>query len=148
MLSSELLGSYVVHGKMPRRIFIKGRSTFVCFECRQYIKRHVGVMAWCAASREYLPEDPVPCPTCGRSCRWVSYKVEVPPHTDTRRWQKLLDRINESRQRHINEHRLRVTREKHELEQRINELLSRPANKDRGREIDRLRRMLDRLNDS
>lgn len=137
---------------MHRRISIQGLSTFVCFDCRKHVKRHVGSLIVCEASRDRSPENPVPCPACGRPCRWVNYKTEVPPHEDKRRWRLLRDRLDESRQRRIAEHRVSVANKKRErkqeLEQKIGALLSRPPNKDRSRLINELRRELARLNDS
>lgn len=104
---------------MYRRVSVRGLSTFVCFDCRKYLKRHVGRLIVCDASRECSPEHPVPCPACGRPCRWVSYKTEVPSHTDKRRWQLLRDYLNESRQRRVDEYRVRAAEKKRQKKQEL-----------------------------
>ena len=105
-------------------------NAWVCFDCRH------------AVSRPPYYRGGVPCPTCGRPCRSIGYKIPVPPKRDVKRWRALREQIiKEAIERRDRRYSLGVRR-RHHLEQLIRKLESRPHHPGREKSIRQLRRQL------
>ena len=103
---------------------------YVCFDCRTAI-RH-------PKTAKQAPK----CLSCGAECFCLGYKVEIPKHTEHKEWQAI---YNESmrRQRESNDRMaLFRVRRIHWLEHEIDRLSAMPENRDRSRQIKKLREEL------
>ena len=105
---------------------------WVCFDCR-------------IALRQPKVSEEIPlCPDCGRECFCLGYKVEIPRRDAVRAWRQLRE---ESRRRY-HAHQDRVNRwrvrRKHDLEKEIARMEAMEENKDRSRQIKKLKEELTR----
>jgi hypothetical protein len=65
-------------------VYMAGNGTWVCFDCREAVRRPTQHKA------------AVPCPSCRQPCRYVGTETPLPPKRDAKAWQKLRARINAS----------------------------------------------------
>lgn len=107
-----------------------GTAAWVCFDCRVAVRR----------STAFAGE--VPCPTCGKPCSYLGYKIPVPPKAKRREWSALHQQLARERsERHLAADEAAV-RNKHDLEQEIARLEAMPANEGRAKAIQLLKRRL------
>ena len=103
---------------------------YVCFDCRTAI-RH-------PKTAKQAPK----CLSCGAPCFCLGYKVEIPKHTEQKEWQAIhkesMRRLRESNDRMA----LSRVRRAHWLEHEIARLSAMPENRDRSRQIKKLREEL------
>jgi hypothetical protein len=103
---------------------------WVCFECRT-TRRHPKM------------SDQIPlCPDCGRECFCLGYKVEVPRREAVREWRQLREecwRRLHARQDHVQRSNVR---RQHDLEKEITRMEALGENKDRERQINKLKEEL------
>jgi hypothetical protein len=108
------------------------KSSFVCFDCRQILRRARGAA-------------PVGCSRRGEMARFVGYKLRFPKREDVAGWSRLRERMAKAaREEEADAARARV-RARHALERRVKDLRVRPPRKDREREIRELRRRIEAL---
>ncbi|HEX7901269.1 MAG TPA: hypothetical protein VF950_26155 [Planctomycetota bacterium] len=108
----------------------EGKASFVCFDCRQILRRARGAV-------------PVRCSRCGEMARFAGYKLRFPKRGDVAGWSRLRELIAKAaREEEADAARARV-RARHALERRLKELEARPSSKDREREIRELRRRIE-----
>ena len=119
-------------------------GTWVCFDCRRAVRRPTWrLVAFC---RPWLIGSTgvgrVRCPCCGRACRFLGPTIEVPPKRDVAGWRRLREQVNAFRVKAVEARDRRAVRGRHDLEQRIGDLQSRPPNAGRDRLVRRLREKL------
>ena len=107
-----------------------GTAAWVCFECRTAVRR----------STVYSGD--VPCPTCGKLCAYLGYKIPVPPKDKRREWAALRTQLSRERSQRELAADIAAVRKRHDLEQEIVRLEAMPANAGRARAIALLRRRL------
>jgi uncharacterized Zn finger protein (UPF0148 family) len=84
----------------------------------------------------------VTCPTCGKPCSYLGYKIPVPPKNKRREWSELHQQLARERsERDLEAHEAAV-RSRHDLEQEIARLEAMPANEGRAKAIRLLKRRL------
>jgi len=110
-----------------------GSSAWVCFECRTAVRRP-----------NYGVRD-VPCPHCGQICKYLGYKIPVPPNREIKVWEALRRQLNDDAQKHADSEYEKTVRNRHNIEQEIKRLESRPENTGRTKAIRHLKRMLENL---
>ena len=108
-----------------------GKAAWVCFDYRLAVRRDT----------QYRGD--VPCPECGNLCRYLGYKIPVPPKRDIATWNQLRDQLNNEQREHQEAQFVKSVRRRHQLEQEIAELESRPENAGRKVAIRELRKRLD-----
>jgi Fe-S-cluster containining protein len=84
----------------------------------------------------------VPCPRCGKACRYLGYKIPVPPKRDERAWRELREQLQREKANAVEFFHLRRVRERHEFEKLLAKLQTRPSNPGRTRMIRKLKRQL------
>ena len=84
----------------------------------------------------------VPCPRCRQLCQFLGPTIEIPPQRDERAWERLQTRVSQLGAAALEDRFRESVRRRHELEQRIRELESHPANVGRDRLIKQLREQL------
>jgi hypothetical protein len=107
-----------------------GTAAWVCFDCRAAVRR----------STAFAGE--IPCPTCGKLCAYLGYKIPVPPKDKQREWSALRDQLARERMQRELATDAAAVRARHELEQEIARLEAMPANEGRAKAIRLLRRRL------
>ena len=113
-----------------RLVRAMSNTTWVCFECREAVRRpgstHTAVL----------------CPKCGQPCRNVGHRIRLPSKRAAKAWETLRASWQEQS---IAEaeclHRYRV-RQIHRIEQEIARLQTMPANEGRQKRIGLLRKRL------
>ena len=124
------VGPAVVHSTLVRGQGFVGNANWVCFDCREAVRRPT----------YYL--EAVPCPRCGGTCQCLGTKIRIPSKSDERAWEDLRACIREGRFAAVERlERMRVHR-RHRLERQIAELEKRPANEGRARTLHLLRERL------
>lgn len=108
-----------------------GNATWLCFDCRQAVRRPV------------LYKKCVPCSSCGKPCRCIGTKIPVPPKQDEHAWQVLRESLRQARTDAQQRQYITRIRRRHGLEKRIGELQRRPLNDGRERLLRILRRQLE-----
>jgi uncharacterized Zn finger protein (UPF0148 family) len=107
-----------------------GTAAWVCFECRAAVRRDTA----------YVGE--VTCPTCGKPCSYLGYKIPVPPKDKRREWAALHQQLARERSdRDLATYEAAV-RSRHDLEQEIARLEAMPTNEGRTKAIRLLKRRL------
>jgi hypothetical protein len=110
-----------------------GKATWVCFDCRQVMRRPI------------LHAGPMPCPRCGQPGRSLGTQARVPARTEDRAWRTLRESFRERRLAEVDRlARWRVA-ERHHVERRLAELEARPTDGRREAAIRRLRERLEAL---
>lgn len=107
-----------------------GTAAWVCFDCRAAVRRHTA----------YVGE--VPCPTCGKLCSYLGYRIPVPPKDKQREWSALRDQLARERMQRELAVDAAAVRDRHDLEQEIARLEAMPANEGRAKAIRLLRHRL------
>src|SRR5690606_12790508 len=98
-----------------------GTAAWVCFDCLVAVRR----------STAFAGEGP--CPTCGKPCSYLGYKIPVPTKAKRREWSALHQQMARERsERHLAADQAAV-RNKHDLEQEIARLEAMPANEGRAK---------------
>ena len=111
-------------------ISIMGTAAWVCFTCRAAVRRNT----------TFAGE--VPCPTCGRPCSYLGYKIPVPPKHKRREWSALHQQLSRERfARDIAADEASV-RNRHNLEQEIARLEVMLPNEGRAKAVQLLIRRL------
>ena len=120
------------------------KGTWVCFDCRVAVRRDT----WRLVTHIH-PEligdtcgDSVSCPHCRGACQFLGPSIAVPPKRDVASWRRLQSEISEFRQSEAARQQKTATRQKHDLEQRIRDLKSRPASSGRTRLVKELEKEL------
>lgn len=107
-----------------------GMAAWVCFDCRAAVRRSIAFAG------------EVPCPTCGRLCSYLGYKIPVPPRAKARDWSALRDRLARERVQNDLAADIATVRDRHALEHEIARLEAMPSNQGRAQAIQLLRRRL------
>lgn len=108
-------------------------DNWVCFVCR-------------TSRREPLTTDRIPtCHDCGAECFCIGCKFGVPKRDAVKEWRELQAEFTRWVDAGREGRRLRLTREKHFLEKEIARMEALPLNKDRTRQIKRLKEELARF---
>ena len=107
-----------------------GMAAWVCFDCRAAVRRNTA----------YTGE--VPCPTCGKPCSYLGYKIPVPPKDKRREWSALHQQLALERSERDLAADEAAVRNRHDLEQEIARLEAMPANEGRAKAVRLLRRRL------
>lgn len=107
-----------------------GMAAWICFDCRAAVRRSTTF------------EGEVPCPTCGRLCSYLGYKIPVPPKAKAKDWSALRDQLSRERMREDLAADVAAVRDRHALEQEIARLEAMPPNQGRAQAIRLLRRQL------
>jgi hypothetical protein len=107
-----------------------GNSAWVCFDCREAVRRLT----------QYRGE--VSCPKCARPCRCLGYKIPVPPKRNVGAWERLRKSLDEERVRGAEAQHASAIRRRHDIEQEIRDLESKPANAGRAKAVRLLKRRL------
>jgi hypothetical protein len=102
-------------------------NNWVCFACRTS-QRH----------QKLSGRVPV-CPDCGADCFCLGYKVEVPRREAIRAWHRLQDECRRRVFSRIKSEQRWEVRRKHDLEKEIVRMERLGENKDRARQIKRLK---------
>lgn len=90
--------------------------------------------------RKTRPLARVPlCTSCGSECFNLGHKVEVPKKSDQGAWRELRDECRRRAMTAIDEAAVRKVRRKHATEKEIVRLSAMPENRDRTRQIKKLR---------
>lgn len=105
-----------------------GTAAWVCFDCRAAVRR----------STAFAGE--VPCPTCGKLCSYLGYKIPVPPKGKVKDWSALRDQLSRERMQNDLVADVTAVRDRHALEQEIARLEAMPPNQGRAQAIRLLRR--------
>ena len=111
------------------------KGTWVCFKCRTAVRRdtwrHVTYL------RPELIGDTmtgrVRCPHCRSACQFLGPSIAIPPKRELTSWRRLQAEVTQFRQDVAADRQKSATRKKHDLEQRIRDLKSRPASSGRAR---------------
>ena|SRR5690606_19995624 len=107
-----------------------GTAAWVCFDCRAAVRRNTAFAG------------EVPCPTCGKLCSYLGYKIPVPPKDKRREWSDLRDQLARERSARDLAAEEAAVRRRHDLEQEIARLEALPANDGRSKAIQLLKRRL------
>lgn len=106
-------------------------AAWICFHCRTAVRR------------DTLHRSAVPCPTCGKPCSYLGYKIPVPPKRKRRDWLRLREQlVHERTERDLCAEQRKV-RHRHDLEREIARLEALPPNTSRARSIHVLRKRLE-----
>src|SRR5688572_20496903 len=100
-----------------------GTAAWVCFDCRAAVRRS---SAFAGA---------VSCPTCGKPCAYLGYKIPVPPKAKAREWAALHQQLSHERLQRELDAETSAVRCKHDLEQEIARLEAMPANEGRAQAV-------------
>ena len=119
-------------------------GTWVCFDCRLAVRRRtwrwvLGFAPWLIGSTELAD---VRCSKCHKACHFLGPAVEIPPKRDVAAWTQLRDEVSQMRTKALDDRFKGSVRRRHDLEQKIREFQTRPANSDRDKEIKKLREQL------
>src|SRR5688572_15393659 len=106
-------------------------STWVCFGCRQVVRRPASGRA------------AVKCPRCGSACKCLGQKIPVPLRERAAAWRALENRLTKAAIDWSVRQAQKAIERRHYVEKRILELASRPSSPSLGRQIQGLRRELD-----
>jgi uncharacterized Zn finger protein (UPF0148 family) len=110
-----------------------GTAAWVCFDCRSAVRRNTA------------HDGAVPCPTCGKPCAYLGYKIPVPPKDKEREWATLREQLARERMESLLASHARTVRERHDLEQEIARLEAMPENEGRRKAIRVLQGKLERM---
>ena len=91
-------------------------AAWVCFDCRAAVRRNT----------PFVGE--VPCPTCGKLCSYLGYRIPVPPKSKRREWSELHQQLARERSERDLAAVQAAVRDRHDLEQEIARLEAMPAN--------------------
>jgi hypothetical protein len=116
-------------------------GTWVCFECRTAVRRPTWRLVtylrpWLIGSTVV---GNVRCPTCRQACSFLGPTIEIPPKRDAAAWDRLRDQVATVHAAAEAGRFKRSVRRRHDLEQRIRDLESRPPNPGRDALIKQLR---------
>ena len=116
-------------------------GTWVCFECRLAVRRPTWRLVtylrpWLIGSTDV---GKVRCAKCRESCHFLGPTIEIPPKQDVAAWNRLREQVAEVHNTAADERFKESVRRRHDLEQRIRELETRPANSGRDALIKKLR---------
>lgn len=120
------------------------KGTWVCFKCRTAVRR----ATWRLVTyvRPELVGDTmtgrVRCPHCRRACQFLGPSIAIPPKREVSSWRRLQADVAQFREDVGGDRKKSATRKKHDLEQRIRDLKSRPASSGRTRLIKELEKEL------
>lgn len=107
-----------------------GTAAWVCFDCRGAVRRNT------AFTGEVL------CPTCGKRCSYLGYKIPVPPKGKLREWSALREQLARERSNRELNADVSAVRRRHDLEQEIARLEAMPTNEGRVTAVRLLERQL------
>lgn len=95
-----------------------GNSTWVCFQCREAVRRPT------------QGTHQVTCSRCGGECTNLGYKIETPKKRDGEAWTRLAENLHDQTWRQLLSRQAASVSERHAhaLEQEISELQQREAN--------------------
>jgi hypothetical protein len=102
--------------------------SWVCFECHLVVRQ--------PKTAKRVPK----CVGCGAGCYCLGYKVEVPKKEDARGWRRLRDDCRDRELDQADADAVAKVREAHDAERRIAQLSELPANKERLKLIEELRK--------
>ncbi|MDJ0976759.1 MAG: hypothetical protein QNJ98_20050 [Planctomycetota bacterium] len=108
------------------------RAAWACFDCRKAVRHALRT-----------PDDVV-CPQCGDAAPYLGYKIPVPRRRDIKAWRALKADLQRAAQRTAEAAYQDRVRCIHDLEARLVDLETRPANEGRRRLIAQLRAHLER----
>ena len=107
-----------------------GTAAWVCFNCRAAVRRNTA-----------FAKD-VPCPTCGKLCSYLGYKIPVPAKGRHREWAALHQQLARERSEREIAAEMESVRDRHDLEQEIAKLEEMPPNEGRDKLVRLLKRRL------
>ena len=109
------------------------KGTWVCFKCRTAVRRDTWRLI--TYVRPELVGDTmkggVRCPHCRTACQFIGPSIAIPPKRGVASWRRLQADVTRFRQTVAAGLHKSAIRKKHDLEQRIRDLKSRPANSGR-----------------
>lgn len=79
---------------------------------------------------------------CAQLCRYLGYKIPVPPKRNVRAWQQLRTSLDEQQVRRAEVQHATAVRRRHDTEQQIRKLEAKPANAGRAKAARLLKRRL------
>lgn len=85
------------------------------------------------------------CPSCGKDCADVGYKIRLPARRSVKSWDDLRESLAASRLERLDQTQRDRLRTRHELEQKLDKLIQLPENKGRVSLIRTLRKRLNGL---
>src|SRR5688572_5683249 len=110
-------------------------SSWVCFECRQALRR----------ANWPIAREPARCSRCGGECFCIGHKIPLPPKRDARGWKSLRERMQSLAIDAQGQNYAQRVRSIHRLQRNIADLEARPANQGREQAMKVLRQRLDEL---
>jgi hypothetical protein len=125
-----LINGSASHKQGSRRGMAMSNITWVCFDCRQAVRRP-----------GYAPAA-VRCPSCGTKCRNIGYKIRLPSKRDAKAWQALRASLQEQAIADVEYSSIHRVRSIHGMEQEIARLEAMPVHPDRRKRIASLRRRI------
>ena len=103
---------------------------WICFDCR-------------TSQRQPKMSKKAPaCPDCGHECFCLGHKVEVPKRDAVRAWRQLREECRRRLYAYQDRARQSAVRRQHDLEKEIVQMEALGENKDRARQIKRLKEAL------
>src|SRR4051812_22908379 len=107
-----------------------GNGTWVCFECRAAVRRPTWRLVtylrpWLIGRTDV---GKVHCPKCRGACHFLGPTIEIPPKRDVAAWSRLGEQVTMIQVAAAEGRFKGLVRRRHDLEQRIRELETRPAN--------------------
>ena len=120
------------------------KSTWVCFRCRRAVRRfswrHITYLRpWLIGS---IDVGNVRCPGCKEPCRFLGPTIEIPPKQESKKWKRLQAFVEGFCIEAASCRFKKAVRARHDLEQRIRDLMARDSNEGREELIAELKEQL------
>ncbi len=128
----------------PAIEFVMCNGTWFCFDCRTAVRRRTWRLVtylcpWLIGSTAV---GDVRCPRCRQACHFLGPTIEIPPKRDAAAWERLREHVANVHAAAAEDRFKESVRRRHDLEQRIQELETRPPNAGRDALIKELRAKL------
>ena len=107
-----------------------GNGTWACFDCREAVRRPTQHTA------------DIPCPKCGRACKYLGTKIPIPIRRNAKAWRQLRERLGELTLAGRERAWIMRVRRRHQLEQAIAKLEAQAKNEGRANTIRQLKKQL------
>src|SRR4029079_2005213 len=141
----RLITGYAPATDGPAIELVMCNGTLVCFDCRTVVRRPTWRLVtflrpWLIGSTGV---GNVRCPKCREACHFLGPTIEIPPKRDVAAWDRLRDQVANVHAAVAEDRFKESVRRRHDLEQRIRELETRPSNPGRDALIRELRAQLE-----
>lgn len=116
------------------------RVTWACFDCHKSVRRQLLMLR--------LPGDTpsaVLCPSCGKPCRYVGYRLRLPPKADSKAWSEMLDLLRLEAFARVEADKARRLADVRWLLTEIDRLEGKGPNEGRAKQVRLLRKRLEKL---